>query len=195
MVEISCFYIYYNTDPICIIFIKFEKFIQIILNGTSIILTNLQLISNSRLFQLFKLSLLCTEDTSYILSYYINDNLVHGISTHWYWKNMGFTDCYGLVELKYNYKRNLFNKQEPKRASGTKKIRKFMKLFNSFYMIDKIKDPTNLIREYYSFELLDLCEYFRCYINHNKNNKQIQLLSSILHNYGRDIYHSIRQYL
>ena len=96
---------------------------------------------------------------------------------------MGFTDYYGLVELKYKYKRNLFNKQEPKRASSPKKIRKFMKLFNSFYIIDKMKAPNQLIREYYSFELLDLCEYFRCYIEHNKNNKQIKLLASILHNY------------
>jgi hypothetical protein len=195
MVEISCFYNHFNTEPISIIFIKFECFIQVILNNKAIILTNLELVSNNRLFQLFKLSLLCTEDTSYILSYYINDNLVHGISTQWYWKNMGFTDYYGVVELKYNYKRNLFNKQEPKRASSPKKIRKFMKLFNSFYIIDKMKAPNQLIREYYSFELLDLCEYFKHYIEYNKNNKQIQLLTSILHNYGRDIYHSIRQHL
>lgn len=84
MVEISCFYNHFNTEPISIIFIKFERFIQVILNNKAIIISNMQLVSNNRLFQLFKLSLLCTEDTSYILSYYINDNLVHGISTQWY---------------------------------------------------------------------------------------------------------------
>ena len=108
---------------------------------------------------------------------------------------MEFTNYYGVVELKYNYKRNLFNKQEPKRTSGSKKIRKFMKLFNSFYIIDKMKEPNQLIHEYYSFELFDLCEYFKRYIEYNKNNKQIQLLASILHNYGKDVYHSICEYL
>ena len=58
MVTISCFYNHFNSISVNIIFIQFEKFVKVILNNRIVILTNKELISNIKLFQLFKLSLL-----------------------------------------------------------------------------------------------------------------------------------------
>lgn len=79
MVCISCFYIHYNRHPINFTFIRFTNFIKVILNKRSIILTNERLASNIELFQIYKLSLLCTKDSSTIekkQEYIINDKNV-----------------------------------------------------------------------------------------------------------------------
>ncbi len=194
MVTISSFHNHYNRNPVNFIFIKFEKFVKVNLNDCSVILTNKDLVSNFQLFQIFKLSLLCTEDTSNIQETVVFDETVLGISTQWYWKKTQFRKYYSFIELFNTNKRNPLNAQEPKRSSSAKKIRKFNKLFNS-YIANKIKDPTELIREYFSHELLELFDYFRKYIDYNKNNPRIQLLSAIRHNYGKDVYSSIHKYM
>jgi len=200
MVAISCFYISYNNSPVKLIFIQFKQFMKIMLNNRIIILTYKQLIYNIKLFQLFKLSLLCTEDTSRI---YINSYAEFGVSTRQYLKCLEFTDEFKFVEFsnfKYQYKfvsldklsyRDPFLAQEPKRSSSSKKIRKFEKLFDS-YMFKRIKQPNDLLNEYFDLELLELNNYFTKYINYEA---KIQLLSSILHNYGRDVYSSVRKFL
>jgi hypothetical protein len=200
MVAISCFYISYNNSPVKLIFIQFKQFMKIMLNNRIIILTYKQLIYNIKLFQLFKLSLLCTEDTSRI---YINSYAEFGVSTRQYLKRLEFTDEFKFVEFsnfKYQYKfvsldklsyRDPFLAQEPKRSSSSKKIRKFEKLFDS-YIFKRIKQPNDLLNEYFDLELLELNNYFTKYIN---NEAKIQLLSSILHNYGRDVYSSVRKFL
>ena len=66
MVNISSFYCHYKTDPIKFTFMQYENYIKVLLNKRQIILTNMQLVSNPELFQFFKLSLLCTENTSRI---------------------------------------------------------------------------------------------------------------------------------
>lgn len=194
MVKISCFHNHYNRQPVNFIFIQFEHFIKVNLNDRSVILTNEQLVSNYKLFQMFKLSLLCTEDTSIIQISYMNGSIIYGISTQWYWKYIRFTNYYRFIELFNTNGRNPLHTQEPKRTSSNKKIRKFLKSFN--FCIDlRIKDPNDLIHEYYSNELLVLIDYFNRYIEHNKNNRQIKMLTQIKKNYGIDIYNVIRNHL
>ena len=200
MVAISCFYINYNNSPVKFIFIQFEQFVKIMLNNRIIILTYKQLIYNIKLFQLFKLSLLCTEDTSRI---YINSYAELGVSTKQYLRHLEFTDEFKFVEFsnfKCQYKfvsldklsnRDPHSAQEPKRSTSSKKIRKFEKLFDS-YIFKRIKQPNDLLNEYFDLELLELNNYFTKYINNEAKN---QLLSSILHNYGHDVYSSVRKFL
>jgi hypothetical protein len=167
MVTISCYYNHYNRDPINFTFIKYEKYIKIILNDRSIIITIEQLVTNYYLFQIYILSLLCTEDTEIFSIRYGK----YGIYSQWYWKNLYFTNYYNFTEL-YKQKNPLFS-QEPKRISGNKKIKKFSKLFDSY--LSKIKDPIVLINEYYLSESIDLIEE--------------------INKYGKDIYSSIKNYL
>ena len=192
MVTISCFYNHFNSISVNIIFIQFEKFVKVILNNRIVILTNKELISNIKLFQLFKLSLLCTEDTSRInqTAY----GFIQSISTQQYWKKSYFCQYYNIAVIKKQQHRNPLLAQEPNRSSSSKKIRKFEKLF-SIYITYKIKDPNELLNEYLQLELAELNNYFTKYIEYNKNNAKIQLLSSILHNYGRDVYSSVRKFM
>lgn len=198
MVYISCFYNHYNQDPVKYTFIQYEKYVKVILNLRSVILTNEQLVSNPYLFQIFKLSLLCTENSSIISQKLIDDvKYVYGVKTQMYWKNLHFTTYYEIIDIeKSNWKspKNPLNTQEPNRNSGEKKIRKFMKLVNSYNR--KIKDPNDLIREFYeTYGLDELHEYFGIYIEYNKHNPKIIGLSSIMHNYGRDVYNCVKAYI
>lgn len=198
MVYISCFYNHYNRDPANFTFIQFEKYVTVILNSRSVIMTKEQLVLNSDLFQLFKLSLLCTEDISVVyLKEMDKDKYVYGVKTQIYWKRLYFTSGYECVEMiKANWKspKNPLNREEPKRASSEKKIRKFLKLFNSY--IISMKRPNQYIREFYAhYKLDELQEYFRRHIEYNQSNPKIAGLSSIMHNYGRDVYNCVRDYL
>jgi hypothetical protein len=200
MVAISCFYRSCNPTPIKIIFIQFERFVKVMFYDKIVILTYEQIVSNIYLFEMFKLSLLCTEDTSRIYKNSYNETCV---STRRYLRCLEFTDTYILQEfenfsniyqlVELDKTRNPLLAQEPKRASSAKKIRKFNKL--CFNMANKIGDPYELMYEYLQLELADLNDYFIKYIEHNKNNAKIQLLTSIQHNYGRDVYLSIRKFL
>ena len=66
-----------------------------------------------------------------------------------------------------------------------------MKLLNTYISILRI-NPIDCIIDYYELESIEFAEYFRKYINYNK---KIYLLSTILHNYGYDIYSNIRSFL
>jgi hypothetical protein len=194
MVAISCFYNHYNKIPVNFTFIQFEQFVKVILNDRIVILTNKQLVSNDKLYKMFKLSLLCTKDTSQIYvdsSNYFQYKVVMGVLTQQYWKHIEFTTDYDFVELSKAKYRNPLLAQEPKRPSSSKKIRKFEKLFDT-HMTERIKDPDELMKEYFSIHLSGLNEYFTRYINHNAKN---ELLSSIMHTYGRDVYSSVRRFL
>ena len=192
MVSVSCFHIHYTSNPFKIIFIKFENYINVILNNNerSIILSNKQLAENKILFQIFILSLLCTKDTSKINTNYIEKykKVLYTITTRTYWKNRYYKNDYDNIEI---YDKNPLNLQEPKRESSLKKNRKFMKLLNTYISILRI-NPIDCIIDYYELESIEFAEYFRKYINYNK---KIYLLSTILHNYGYDIYSNIRSFL
>ena len=86
MVEISCFKGIYNKYSVIFTFIKFKNYVKVILDAKSVILTNMQLISNIELFQIYKLSLLCTKHSSNIETInkysFINKNkYIYGILT------------------------------------------------------------------------------------------------------------------
>ena len=103
MVEISCFYIHYNCIPINFTFIKYEKFIKIILQKRDIIIRFENLKNHQLLFNFYILSLLCTKNTSkidYIPDFY--GNIVYGISTEKIWKYLYFNGRYGLITLEKN---------------------------------------------------------------------------------------------
>ena len=190
MVAISCYYNHYNRDPINFTFIKYETYIKVILNDRSIIITIEQLVSNYYLFQIYILSLLCTEDTETIG---IENGNIYGVFTQWYWKNLYFTNYFSLTELyKSNTARpkNPFKSQEPKRISSCKKIKKFTILFDSY--LRKMKDPIILMDEFYLNEFKDIKESINKCI---KYEMKINILSGIFHKYGRDIYSSIKNKL
>lgn len=191
MVEVSCFYIH-SINSINFTFIKFNNFMKIILNKRSVILTNKQIIENSKLFQIYILSLLCTKDTSNIQVIY-NDRYkkdFYGIAARKYWQCNYYTDNYEIIEFeKSNLKspRNPLKILEPKRESGMKKIRKFMKLFNLIRI-----NPIECIREYYEIESMQYIDYFSRYISYNK---KIYVLSMIKSKYGNDIYEKIISFI
>jgi hypothetical protein len=197
MVNISSFYCHYKTDPIKFTFIQYENYIKVLLNKRQIILTNMQLVSNPELFQFFKLSLLCTENTSRIYFDRIstpNGRIsIYGTFTQTFWKNKSYTDNYSFVKFEKSPRNPLLSK-EPNRSSGEKKIKKFMKLFEE--NSKRMKDVNVLICEYLeTYDMSELMGYFNNYIQHNKGEPKIIGLSMILHNYGPDVYNSIRQHL
>jgi hypothetical protein len=175
MVQISCFYVHYNIAPIFFVFIKYNNYFKVILNNIYIILENKQLVDNTELFQIYILSLLCTEDAS-IISY----KNIYGVNTMRYWKNLYFSSNYKFIELNKYYKNILV---EPKHSSSKNEYIKFNKyLFN--YM-NVIKHPLNLIIEF---------------INHNTKEefniinkyKKIMLLMCVKRRLGYDIYIKIK---
>lgn len=190
MVSVSCFYIYYTLRPINFTFITYDNYIRVILNDKSIILANEQLASNKILFQFYILSLLCTKDTSKVDKDYNKryKSIVYSISTRKYWKCMYYTNDYENIRI---LPKNPFNGQEPKRHSSSKKYRKFMKQLNTFVTVLRL-NPINCIVDYYEMESIEFAEYFRKYINYNK---KIYLLSMILHNYGHDVYTTIKNHM
>jgi hypothetical protein len=192
MVAISCFN---QNKSVNFTFIEFNQFVKVSVNNRIVILTKKQLGSNYKLLQMFKLSILCTKDTSVATSYIINDTgaTVWGVNTQIYWKQQYFSN-YEFTQLHSSQFRNPLLAQEPKRASSNKKIKKFMKLFH-YMMTERIHDQNAIIRKYYTSELLYLTNYFTRYIEHNRNNRQIQMLSQILHNYGYNVYSSVQQFL
>jgi hypothetical protein len=186
MVTISCYYNHYNRAPFNFTFIKYEKYIKVILNDRAIIITVEELVLNYQLFQIYILSLLCTENTERICSIYGKN----GIYTKWFWKNLYFSKYYAFTEFYKSGINNPFKSQEPKRMSSNKKIRKFYKLYDSFSY--KIHDPIVFIEEYYLHESIELKANINKYI---KYEMKIIILSGILHKYGKDIYSSIKNYL
>ena len=198
MVSVSCFFCHYNRECVSFTFIQFEKYVKVCLNKRIIVLTNEQLVSNIKLFQIFIMSLLCTKDVSVVETVKSNGGKdYYGILTKMYWKYLRFTDYYTLIEFEksnMNSPRNPLNAKEPKRSTSEKKLRKFMKLFNSFN--DKIKNPNDYICEFLKMnDYVLLIKYFNKYIKHNKSNPQIMGLSQIYHNYGVDVYRSIAWFM
>jgi len=188
MPSISCFYTHYNREPVNITFVKYDRYMKVMLNSKSVVLTFRQLVSYPELFQTYVISLLLTEDTSridYEIEHYRN---VYGVSTMKYWKNFSLTTEYDLILLEKNFHRNPLNSAEPKRSTSFKKIKKFLREFYKYHDGGHIQNPMDLFNEFYSREIRDtenIIEY----------NKRIETMSIILNNYGRDIYTYINAYL
>jgi hypothetical protein len=191
MTSISCFYVHYNRDPINIIFVKYQNFFKIFLNDKSIILTYQQLVYYRELFQIYLLSLLLTEDTSKISVDVENYKNVYGVSTIKYWKHLHLTSLYNVILLEKSPHKNPLNASEPKRSTSLKKINKFMKKFDRYYY-EYIMDVDKIFLEYYEMESSQMFNYFQRYIQHEK---KIEMLSVVLHNYGKDVYNSVMKHL
>ncbi len=144
--SISCFYMYIDIKrSINILFITFDNYIKVIFNRRSVILNNQQLISNYELFQIYLLSLILTEDTSKINNY--NNN--YGINTK-IWEKFYLSSSYKFIMFEKLTHKNPFNSNEPKRTTSSKKINKFMWIFNKS-IVDI--NPVSLFQEYYSIEI------------------------------------------
>jgi hypothetical protein len=119
---------------------------------------------------------------------------IYGIYTQKCWKSRSIAMYYEFVKLydtNFKKRRNPLKSCEPKRSSSCKKIRKFMKLFD--ISIDEyIKDPLYLFYLFNKVEQDYLTDYFTKYIN---QEYKVELLTSILHTYGRDIYNSIKRFI
>lgn len=192
MTSISCFYVHYNRDPINIIFVKYENFIKIFMNEKSVIMTIKHLTSIRSLFKIYLLSLLLTKDTSKISIDIENYRNIYGVSTLRYWKNLRLTNEYNIVFLEKSRHKNPLNANEPKRSTSLKKINKFMKRFNNYYDEKYITDVEKIFNEYYLMETSTMFNYFQRYIEHEK---KIEMLSVILHNYGRDVYSAVQKHM
>lgn len=133
MVLISNFYICYFTRPINFTFIEYDNFIKVILNYRSIIITKEHLISNIKLYEIYKLSLLYNiKDNKYynkeLKKYYISTKM--SVMTN---KKIYIPDDYKLIALQKSFNKNPLNMKEPNRETSMKKIRKFLKLLEFLY--------------------------------------------------------------
>ena len=196
MVFISCFYVHYNRNEVNFTFVRFEKFIKVILNDRSVILTNEQFVSNNKLFQIYILSLLCTEDSSTIQIEQINIKRgrtvdSYGVLTKINWKLMYFTNDYRFIPLKKLFINNPLNMEEPKRATSMKKVRKFLKLLNG-NIADLMDEPDKIINDFYRHESEEVIDYLESYISYNV---QTIALHSIIQKYGSDVLTSVSKFL
>jgi len=196
MPYISCFlYRLWFRLPYNLTFIKFDNFVKVVLNSKSIILSNEDLASNQRLFELFILSLLLTEDISTISSViHENGRINYCVSTLNYSNGSRqlISDNYVPIPLEKSRTKNPLNSREPKRASSEKKLRKFFKSFEIFYDNEMIKDPLFIYEEFFERELCGIIEYVE---KVSRYETKINILSTILHNYGCDVYRSVNRFL
>ena len=192
--SISCYYLHYNRQPYNFTFIKFEKFVKVFLNTRVVVMTIKQLVENAKLFKIYQLSLLLTNDTEQIFTS-VNEfsgDVIYGVMTVWYWKYLRLSGFEEFTALEKSQYKNPFKSCEPKRESSRKKYNKFLKLFNSEDVVNKMKDPDVVVLEFFQKESVDIYDYFRRYIEHEK---KIEMLSVIMHNYGRDIYKCVKQFV
>jgi hypothetical protein len=200
MVAVSCFYNIYDKSCVKYIFIKYENYFKVIINSKSIILSNKSVVNNKQLFQIYILSLLCTNDTSTVdimtiknksTELYIPSTIcknIYGIFAEKYLGYNYFTNYSSFVELDENIYRNPLLSIEPKRESGNKKIRKFEKLF--YKSLTTNDTPIDLIIEYYNvktsveYTIIDKYKYY---------NKKIMLLMCVNRRLGNDIYKYLKE--
>lgn len=138
MVNISGFYTVFNGIIHNFIFITYNKFIKIIYNKKSIVLNFDNFIKNTKLFQIYFLSLICTENTNhtetniYLVGCIQYTEYVYGTMIKPYndvYKK--FEDDYIFNPMTKNYLKNPLKSKEPKRETSIKKQNKLLK--NIYY--------------------------------------------------------------
>ena len=191
MVEISCYYVHYNREPINITFIRYKKFMKIILQNRKIIIAIENLKTNKLLFNLYILSLLCTEDTSKInLEFDFNGNDVYCVSTHKSWKYLYFVKIgYDLIELEKNSRKNPLLSQEPKRETSIKKINKLLNMLYNYFNTYHIENPLDTINKYLKHLIKDT------QIQEIIKYEQMIYNLCCIKNFNNDIYASIMNYM
>jgi len=154
---------------------------KIHLNEKTIIIAIENLKKFELLFQLYILSLLCTED----LNVYIN-NSVYGVYTETISSHSYFNGHYKFVGLQKKEDKNPLFSKEPIRETSIKKQKKFMKALNSdfeFFL------PLNAIK-YYQNRLITDTKIYKIIQYENK----ISILSSI-RNCNIDIYENLMKFI
>ena len=193
MIEVSCFYMDYNYEPINFTFIKYEKFMKIILQKRKIVISFKNLLNHQILYKYYILSLITTEDTSKIYSNLINPYdgfAIYGISTEKIWKYLYYDKGYDIVPLEKDYIRNPFKTREPIRETSIKKQKKLFKMMNSYYYDKKLLcDPMIIMNNYLS--ILILSTNVQKIINYEK---EIYLLCCI-RGFNKDIYSTIKKFI
>ena len=192
MVEVSCFYVHYNRDPVNFTFIKYDNFMKIILQKRKIIIKIENLKNYEMLYHFYILSLLCTEDTSNI--YKINDifnekNFIYAISTQKFWKNLHLTYYYTPIILEKNQFKNPLLSKEPKKETGIKKQNKLLKMMSNYYYNGHIFNPLYYIDIFLKF-MIDTVDMEQI-IQHEK---MIYILCC-LRGFNKDIYTNIMKFI
>lgn len=190
MIEVSCFHSHYFRGPVNFTFIKYKKFIKIILQKKKVIIEIENLKNYGILFNFYMNSLLCTEDTSKIIQLIDRDDkIIYGISTMKYINTICFIDDYECVILETNSYRNPLLSQEPKRESSIKKQNKFFKMISYYGMNDYIKYPIYYIEDFL-YEMISKLKMEQII----QYEKQIYILCC-LRSFNKDIYMNIMKFI
>ena len=194
MVEVSCFYIHYNRDPLNFTFIKYEKFMKIIFQKRIIIIALENFKNYQLLFDLYILSLLCTEDSSKIDYIYnsLDGKVVYCVSTEKMGKNIGFYGENDIIPLEKNSFKNPLLSQETKKESSLKKQNKLLKMLYNYYYRDYFKCPLTLI-EMYQEILVDRTGIDKI-LKVLETEKRIYLLCCI-RGFSKDIYANVMRFM
>lgn len=146
MVEISCFYIYYEIEPVNFTFIKYDKFMKIILQDRMMVIAIEKLKDYKMLFQFYTLSLLTSEDIEKVSRV----GNAYGVYTKQQWE-----DCFVYSDFKFTrftkgFLKNPLCSQEPKRETSFKKQKKLLKVVDNYYGNKHITHPLKSIVGYIS---------------------------------------------
>lgn len=191
MTEFSCFYIHYNRNPVNFTFIKYEKFMKIMLQDRTIVIEFQNLKNYKILFDFYILSLLCTENTSKIDYMYdeMDETIIYGISTEKIWKYLYFYGKYDNIILEKKRCKNPLLSKEPKKETSLRKIKKVIKMIDNYYITGHIKDPLTTIKLYQE-NLLEITAMNKII----EYEKRIYLLCCIK-NFNNDIYMNIKRFM
>ena len=202
-VEVSCFYIHYNREPINFTFIKYEKFMKITVQGKNMSIEIENLKYYSILYYMYILSLLCTKNTSEIsvidnsdseIENYDddsvkNDKIQYGILTQKFWKCLYFRENYSVIQLEHKSFKNPLLSKEPTRETSVKKQLKIIKRINS--LVDRRLLPYSLpIIDKYLSDKIEETGISEIVDYENK----IYLLCCIRH-FNKDIYHTVMKFM
>jgi hypothetical protein len=126
MTEISCIYSSSRNDEVLIVFLKYSNFITVHLYGCNKITLKFDVFVNiPMLYDLYVISLLLTENTKKLDTtdfndrYYLNVTSLHNFNY--------YHRPYLPIDIG---NKNLLLKQNPKRQTTSKKLRKFIKHLN-----------------------------------------------------------------
>jgi hypothetical protein len=190
MTEVSLYYVHSNRNPRYIAFVKYEKFIKVILSDFHAINFTIEnFMSVQQLFEFYILSQITTKDLDKINH---NKNLCneYSISVEYDWKLMYCLRYYTDVRID-KFSNNPMNSKEPKRQTSDKKIRKFIKNFNTKFN----HDPIDRINVFIDTKCRDDYVVVKKYEKYIENEKNVSIFTGIKRKYGSDIYNSILKFM
>jgi hypothetical protein len=174
MVEISCFYMHSPNEPIIFTFMKYEKFIKIILNHKEIVLEIENMKYYEMIYQFYFVSLVVFKSISIENDRYIS----YAFTTN-------HSNCrISTIIFNKNVLRNLFQTQEPKRETSVRKQVKFIRMINKFYYDGLIYNPLFYIERFIYNSTNKIIDY----------ENKIYILCCI-RGFNKDIYSNIMRYM